>query len=129
MPHGRHIYTKAYDMAKSKMCAKSQSDHALPHLICILRCCAQFPSIIIPDQETDNNHPNPSPSNRFHVYHMIARCTKYVRLSLTDKKSCRKFQQDTASGQPTKIHTRQELVTMETTISNFHTSFFNSSSP
>ena len=24
MPHGRHIYSKAYEMAKSKMCAYSQ---------------------------------------------------------------------------------------------------------
>ena len=31
MPHGRHIYANAYDMAKSKICAYSQSDHASPH--------------------------------------------------------------------------------------------------
>ena len=31
MPHGRHIHAKEYDMKKSKMCAYSQSDHALPH--------------------------------------------------------------------------------------------------
>ena len=33
-------------------------------------------------------------------------------------------QQDTDSVKPTKIYTRKELVMMETTISNFHTSFF-----
>ena len=31
MPHGRHIYAKAFDMAKATMCANSHSDHALPH--------------------------------------------------------------------------------------------------
>ena len=31
MPHGRHIYPKAYDMEKATMCANSQSDNALPH--------------------------------------------------------------------------------------------------
>ena len=124
MPHGRHIYAKAYDMAKETMCAYSQSDHALPHWKCVLRCCAQCPSINIPDQETDDKHPNPSPSIRFHIYHLIARCTKHGRLPLTDKKSCRKCQHDTASGQSTKIYTRKELVMMETTISNFHTSFY-----
>ena len=55
---------------------------------------------------------------------MILRCTTHGRLPLTDKKSCRECQQDTASGQPTKIYTIKEIVMMETTISNFHTSFF-----
>ena len=31
MPHGRHIYAKASDMANSRMCTYPQSDHALPH--------------------------------------------------------------------------------------------------
>ena len=74
MPHGRHIYAKSYDMAKETMWANSQSDHALSHWKCVLRCCAQCPSINIPDQETYDNHPNPSPSIRFHIYHLIARC-------------------------------------------------------
>ena len=55
---------------------------------------------------------------------MIARCTKHGRLPLTDKKHFCKCQQDTSSGQSTKIYTRKELVMMETTISNFHTSFY-----
>ena len=50
MPHGCHIYAKEYDMAKATMCANSQSDHALPHWKCGLRCCAQFPRINITDQ-------------------------------------------------------------------------------
>ena len=54
---------------------------------------------------------------------MIARCTKHGKLPLTEKKSCRKCQQDTVSGKLTKIYTRKELVMMETTISNFRTSF------
>ena len=35
MPHGRHTYAKAYDIAKETMCAYSQSDHALPHWKCV----------------------------------------------------------------------------------------------
>ena len=31
MPHGRHIYAKASDVAKAKMCTYLHSDHALPH--------------------------------------------------------------------------------------------------
>ena len=123
MPHGRHIYSKAYDTEKATMCAYSQSDNALPHWKCLFRCCAQCPIINITGQETDDKHPNPSPSIRFHIYHMIAQCTKHGRLTLTDKKSCRKCQQDTASRKSTEIYTRKDLGMMETTISNFHTSF------
>ena len=31
MPHGRHIYAKASDMAKAEMFTYPQSDHALPN--------------------------------------------------------------------------------------------------
>ena len=92
------------------MCAYSQSDHASTHWKCVLGCCEKFPSINIPDQEIDDNNPNSSPSISFHIYHLIARCTKHGRLLLTDKKSFRKCQQDTASGKSTKIYTRKELV-------------------
>ena len=92
MPHGRHIYAKAYDMEKATMCAYSQSDHALPHWKCVLQCCAQYPSINIPNHETDYKNPNPSPSIRFHIYNMIARCIKHGRILLTYKKRCRKCQ-------------------------------------
>ena len=35
IPHGRHIYAKAYDMAQATMCAYPQSDHSLPHWKCV----------------------------------------------------------------------------------------------
>ena len=54
MPHGRHIYTKASDMSKATMFAYPQSDHALPHWKCLLRCFAEYPCINITDQETEN---------------------------------------------------------------------------
>ena len=89
-----------------------------------MRCCAQCLSINIPDQETDDNYPDTSPSIRFHIYHLIARCTKHGRLPLTEKEISCKFQHDTDSGKPRKIYTRKELVLIETTIYNFHTSFY-----
>ena len=49
MPHGRHIYANAYEMTKATMCANLQSDHALPHWKCVLRCCAKCPIINITD--------------------------------------------------------------------------------
>ena len=107
MPHGRHIYSNTYDMAKATMCANSQSDNALPHWKYVLRCCAKCPSINIPDQETYDKHPNPSTSISFHIYHLIARCTKHDRLPLSDKIFFRECQQDTSSVKSTKIYTRK----------------------
>ena len=88
MPHGRHIYAKAYNMAKATMCAYSQRDQVLPHWKCVLQFCSKCPSINIPDQETYDKHPNPSPSISFHIYHLIASFKKHDRLPLTNKKSC-----------------------------------------
>ena len=106
------------------MCAYSQSDHFLSHWKCVLRCCAKCPSINLPDQETDDQHPNTSPSIRFHIYHLIVRYTKYSRITLIDKKVFCNCQQDTAPGKSIKIYTRKELVMMDTNIYNLHTSFY-----
>ena len=110
-------------MAKATMCAYTQSDHALPHWKCIMQCCAKCPGVNLLDQETDDQYSNTSPSICFHIYHLIARCTKLGRLPLTERRVFRKCQQDTASGLSTKIYTRKELVMMDTTISNLCTSF------
>ena len=87
IPHGLRIYVKANDMAKAIICANSKLDNALSHWTFVLRFFVQCPSINIPDQETDDKHPNPSPSIIFHSYHLIARCTKHVRILLTNKKN------------------------------------------
>ena len=55
MPHGNHIYAKASDMANATMCTYPQSDNALPHWKCVLRCCADCPCINITDKETTKN--------------------------------------------------------------------------
>ena len=128
MPHGRHIYANTYDMDNATICATSQSDHALPQWNCVLRCCAQCPSINIPGQEIDDKHTNPSPSICVNIYHLIARCTKHGRLPLSEKKSFLECQHDTTSVKSTKIYTRRELVMMETTIPIF-TRVFNSRNP
>ena len=104
MPHGHHIYARAYDTVKATMCVHSQSDHALPYWKCVLRYCAKCKRINLPEQETDDKNPNTSPSISFHIYHMIALCIKHDRLPLTDKRSCCKCQQDTASKQSKNIH-------------------------
>ena len=111
-------------MAKATMCAYSKLDHALPNWKCVFQFCDKCPSINLPYQEADDQYPDTSPSICFHIYHLIARCTKYGRLPLTDKKISGKCQQDTASGKSTKIYTRKDLVIMETTIYNFRTSFY-----
>ena len=88
MSHGRHIYAKASDMTQDTMCAYPQSDHALLYWKCVLLCCAKFLCINLPDQETDNHSSDTTPSIRFQIYHIIARCTAHGRIPLKDKKRC-----------------------------------------
>ena len=49
MPHGRHIYAKAFDIENATMYTYNQSDHVLPHWKCVLRCCAECQHINITD--------------------------------------------------------------------------------
>ena len=86
IPHRRHIYSKASDMAKAKMCIYTQSDHALPQRQCVLRCYSDCTCINIPNQETDNQYSDRTPTIWFHIYHIIARCTDHGIITLKDKK-------------------------------------------
>ena len=88
MPHGRRIYAKSSDIANATMCTNPQSDHALPHWKYVLRCCADCPCINLPYQETTKKHEETTPSIRFHIYHIIGRCTAHGRIPLKDKKIC-----------------------------------------
>ena len=68
------------------MCTYTQSDHALPHWKCVLQCCARCQCINLSDQETDIQYSETTLSMRFHIYHIIARCTAHGRIPLKDKK-------------------------------------------
>ena len=119
MPHGRHIYDKASDMAKTTMCTYPQSAHKLPPCKCVLRCCSKCPCINLPDQETDNQHSETTPSIRFHVYYIIGRCNAHGRIPFKYKNNCYMCKQESSSDNSTKINIRKEIVMMETTVSNF----------
>ena len=124
MPHGSRIYTKAYDMEKATMCPYPQSYHELLHCKIFIRCCSKCPRVNLPDQETDDQYSNTSPPIRFHIYHLMVRCTSNGRLPLNDKKICLKCKHDSVSEKSTKIYSRKELVMMGTTIYNYHKSFY-----
>ena len=124
MPHGCHIYAKASDMEKVTMFAYTQSDNELPHWKCVLRCCYKCSSVNIPDQETNGQYSNTRPTISFHTYHLIERCTTHGNITLNYRNICCMCRQDSASDKSTKIYTRNELVMMETKISNFHTNFY-----
>ena len=111
-------------MANATMCLYPRSDHALPHWKCVLRRCAKCPSTNISDQETNYQYSNTSPSISFHIYHLIARCKTNGRILLNGRNCFRKCKHDSVSKQSTKIYTIKEPVMMETTISNFCTSFY-----
>ena len=89
-----------------------------------MRCCVDFPCINLPDQETTKKHEETTPSIRFHIYHIIGLCTAHGRIPLKDKNICYTCEQESSPDKSTKIYTRKELVMMETTISDFHTSFY-----
>ena len=69
------------------MCTYTQSDHALTHWKCVLRCCAEFKCINIPDQEKDNNYSETTPSIRFHIYHIISHFTAHGIIPLKEGKN------------------------------------------
>ena len=86
MPHRCYIYTKESDMAKARMWVYTQYNHALPNWKCVLRCCADCLYINLPDQETNRKHEERTPSIRFHIYHIIARCTAHDRIPSKETK-------------------------------------------
>ena len=124
MPHGRHIYAKASYMTHATMCSYPQYDHAMPHCKFVLRCCDEFPCINLPHQETDNQYSDTTPSIRFLIYHIIARCTAHGRIPLKDKKICYMCEQESSWEESTKIYAKEELVMLETKIYDFHISFY-----
>ena len=89
-----------------------------------LRCYDNCTCINITYQEIDDQYSDTTPSIRFHIYHIIARCTTYGIIPLKDKKICRICKQESSSEKSTKTYTQKELVMMETTIYYFHTSFY-----
>ena len=112
------------DMENATMCAYPLSKHSLPHWKCVLRCCADCPCINIPDQKITKKHDKTKTTIRFHIYHIIGRCAIHGRLSLKYKNICSMCKQEYSPDKYTKIYTRKELVMMETSISDFHTSFY-----
>ena len=112
MPHGRNIYATEYDISMATICAYPPSQHALTHWKCVLHCCANFPYIDIPDQESDRHHSKTSTSIRFNIYPLIAHCTVHGRQPIDEKKICRLYFQDPATVTPEKLYTRKELAMM-----------------
>ena len=68
-------------------------------------------------------HEETTPSIRFHIYHIIRRCTNHGRIPLKDNKIYYMCKQESSPDTYTKIYTRKELVMMETKISEFNTIF------
>ena len=124
MPHGRHIYvTEAY-MAMDKMCAYPPYQHAFPYFKCVLLCCSNCPCIDLSYQESDRYRSNTYTSIRFHIYHLISHFTVHGRRPVNESKFCSLCLQDPSTVPPLKLYTRKELVMMETSIADFHTSFY-----
>ena len=103
--HMGFIFTPKHMIWQRQQCVRihSQIMH-LQNWKCAMRCYAKCTSINIPYQETDDQYSDTSPSIRFHIYHLISRCSTHGRLTLTEK-NCHKCKQDSDSEQSTKyIH-------------------------
>ena len=61
---------------------------------------------------------------RFHIYHLFSRCKVHGRRPSDEKIMFRLCFQDTDTVTSVKLYTRKEIVTMEKSIDDFHTSFY-----
>ena len=88
--------------------------------------CGAVPNILVLIFLTKKKIKNEetAPSIKFHIYHIIGRCTIHGRIPLKDMKICYICEQESLTDLSTKIYTRKEIVVMETKISDFHTSFY-----
>ena len=123
MSHGRNTHATESDMAMATMCAYTPSHHEFLHWKFVLHSCPSCPSIDLTGQDSDSFHSTTSPTIRFHVYHLIAHCTVHERHPERNLKLLI-YLQDLASVTPAKIYTRKELALMETSVYEFHTSFY-----
>ena len=80
-PHGCNIYNTAADMAVSKMCPCTSEHHGIPHWKCVLRCCDNFPIIVLPSQKENKDTTNMCPTLIFHVYRNVSHCNIHERLT------------------------------------------------
>ena len=124
MPHGHHIYAKSSDMANATMCAYPQSYNSLPHRKGVLKLCANYTCINLPEQEIYNQYSDTTPSIQFHIYHIIAHFTAHGRIPFKDKEICCKCRQESSTDKSTKIYTRKDIFMTETTIYDFNISFY-----
>ena len=87
IPHVKHVFKTASDIAMATMCAYPSFKNSLPHWKFVMRCCAKCSCIDVTSPESDQNKSNVSSTIRFHVYHIITCCTVHGRQTLTKRDS------------------------------------------
>ena len=104
------------------MCAYPDASIKLPHWKCVLRCCANCPTLVIPDEES-NPHYETS-RIKFHVYQDMTKCSLHGSRPLTEVKKCSlcdALPEDALKG---SLSTRKNLVLHETSINEFHANYY-----
>ena len=89
-----------------------------------MRCCAQFPRIDTASQKSDKNNSNTYPKISFNLYKLVLHCKMHGRFPINENKKYRLGLSVTGSVPNSNIYTRKNLLIMETSISDFHTSFY-----
>ena len=114
MPHGKHTFKTASDMAMEKMCAYPSSKYSLPRCKCVLWCCAKFPCIDIPGPESDQHNLHVSTTKGFCAYHLISLCNVHEIFPFNEKKQCQFYEDSYGSIVTAKLYTINYLVMMKT---------------
>ena len=108
-PHGCHIYNTAADMTMGKMYPCISKHHGFLHCKFLLRCCENFPSIVLPSKEVIKDTTNTCAIIRFHVYHNFSRFTVHGQHPYHGKKHVHCFPRSKvpSSDSTVKLYTKK----------------------
>ena len=120
MTHGHHIYQTASELAMTRICSYPQSQHSSPHWKFVLCCCSKYPCIDISIKESDQHNLKIC----FHVYILVPLCMVHVRCTPEGGGICWLYLSVPALETNLKLYTRKEFVMTETSIYDYHTSFY-----
>ena len=111
-------------MAMSTMCPCTNEHHGPPHQKFLLRCCDNWPSIILPSQEVNKDTTNMCLTIWFYIYHNVLRCTVHGRHTYHKLTTFSLCSTAMSSDKTSKVYTRKELVLIERSITEFHGKIF-----
>ena len=121
-PGGNVLHTKASRAAFSTMCPFPVENIDIPKWHCVLKCCRNCPSLLVPDEEKTENAQ--STKIKFHVYRDVSRCSICGVLPFDGRKLCMTCNNQADPSLKGRLHTKKEIVLLEETITSFHQNYY-----